>query len=243
MRCTNRFLSLLIPSIFTLVVHSVIAKEVGTLEINAPAPELGLPGVDGKTYQLDDFADSKMLVLVFTCNHCPTAQAYEQRIIQLHADYHNKGVSLVAISPNDPLAVRLDELGYTDVGDSFEDMKRHAKRRGFKFPYLYDGETQRLSTALGALATPHVFIFDEQRLLRYNGRIDDADIKPPKSHDARNAIDDLLAGRPVAVPKTRVFGCSPNGLTSVIWPRNRSRSGTQSRLSLIRSMLVDYKNS
>ena len=79
MRCTRRFLSLLIPGILTLVVQSVIAKDVSTLEINAPAPELGLPGVDGKTYQLDDFADSKLLVLIFTCNHCPTAQAYEQR--------------------------------------------------------------------------------------------------------------------------------------------------------------------
>jgi peroxiredoxin len=157
---------------------------------------------------LDDFADARVLVVVFTCNHCPTAQAYEERIMQLHADYRDKGVSLVAISPNDPLALRLDELGYSDIGDSFEEMKRHAKRRGFKFPYLYDGDTQRVSTAFGVLATPHVFIFDQQRRLRYNGRIDDADIKQPKSHDARNAIDDLLAGRPVAVPKTRVFGCS-----------------------------------
>ena len=208
MRCNNRFLSLLIPSILSLVLHPVNTKDVNTLEINARAPELNLPGVDGKTYRLDDFSDAKVLVVIFTCNHCPTAQAYEQRIIKLHADYHDKGVSLVAISPNDPLAVRLDELGYSDIGDSFEDMKRHTKRRGFKFPYLYDGDTQRVSTAYGALATPHVFIFDQQRRLRYNGRIDDADIKPPKSHDARNAIDDLLAGRAVAVPKTRVFGCS-----------------------------------
>jgi peroxiredoxin len=194
--------------IFLLCVQSVPAKEVNTLAINAPAPELNLPGVDGKTYRLQDFADAKVLVVVFTCNHCPTAQAYEQRIIKLHQDYRERGVSLVAVSPNDPLAVRLDELGYTDVGDSFDDMKLHAKRRGFRFPYLYDGETQRVSTAFGALATPHVFIFDQQRRLRYNGRIDDADIKPPSSHDARNAIEDLLAGRPVAVPKTRVFGCS-----------------------------------
>jgi len=208
MRCYTRFLSLFISSMLTLVVQSVVAKEVNTLEINAPAPELDLPGVDGKTYRLDDFADARVLVVIFTCNHCPTAQAYEQRIIQLQADYRDKGVSLIAISPNDPLAVRLDELGYTDLGDSFEDMKRLAARRGFEFPYLYDGETQRVSTEFGVLATPHVFIFDQQRRLRYNGRIDDADIKPPKSHDARNAIDDLLAGRPVAVPKTRVFGCS-----------------------------------
>jgi len=208
MHCYYRFLRLCIPSLLLLAVQSAIAKDVKTLAINAPAPELNLPGVDGKTYRLGDFADASVLVVIFTCNHCPTAQAYEKRIIRLQADYQDKGVALVAISPNDPLAVRLDELGYTDIGDSFDDMKRHAKRRGFKFPYLYDGQTQRVSTAFGALATPHVFIFDRQRKLRYNGRIDDADIKTPKSHDARNAIDDLLAGRPVRVPKTRVFGCS-----------------------------------
>ena len=208
MRCNQRALFLIVPSLLTLAVASAAAKDVKTLEINAPAPELNLPSVDDKTYRLADFADAKVLVVIFTCNHCPTAQAYEQRIIKLHADYRDKGVMLVAISPNDPQAVRLDELGYTDVGDSFEDMKLHAKRRGYKFPYLYDGETQRVSTAFGALATPHVFIFDSQRKLRYNGRIDDADVKPPKSHDARNAIDDLLAGRPVRIPKTRVFGCS-----------------------------------
>jgi peroxiredoxin len=208
MRCSSRY-SLLFASIFlSFALQPVVAKEVTTLAIGAPAPELDLPGVDGKTYRLGDFADSKLLVVIFTCNHCPTAQAYEERIMQLHADYGDRGVALVAVSPNDPLAVRLDELGYSDLGDSLEDMKLHAKRRGFTFPYLYDGETQRVSTAFGALATPHVFIFDQQRRLRYNGRIDDSEIETPKSHDARNALDDLLAGRPVAVTKTRVFGCS-----------------------------------
>ena len=206
-RCIS-FLTVLISGVLLVVGHSAAAKEVTTLEIGARSAELELPGVDDKTYRLDDFADAKLLVVIFTCNHCPTAQAYEERIIELHEDYRDKGIALVAISPNDPLAVRLDELGYTDVGDSFDDMKVHAKRRGFKFPYLYDGETQRVSTAFGVLATPHVFIFDRDRRLRYNGRIDDADITPPKSHDARNAIDSLLAGQPVAVPKTRIFGCS-----------------------------------
>ena len=208
MHCRHRLLSVLIPGLVLLVVQSVVAQDVQTLELNAPAPELDLPGVDGKTYRLEDFAEARVLVVIFTCNHCPTAQAYEERIMKLQADYRDKGVALVAISPNDPLTVRLDELGYTDIGDSFEDMKFHAARRGFTFPYLYDGDTQRVSTAIGVLATPHVFIFDEQRRLRYHGRIDDADVKPPRSHDARNAIEDLLAGRPVAVPKTRVFGCS-----------------------------------
>ncbi len=184
------------------------AEDVKPLEIGATAPDFSLPGVDGKTYRLEDFATAKILMVVFTCNHCPTAQAYEDRIIQLDADYKDRGVAVVAISPNDPLGVRLDELGYTDLGDSLADMKVRAKDRGFQFPYLYDGDTQTMSAAYGVLATPHVYIFDQQRKLRYVGRIDDSDVKTVKSHDARNTLDALLAGQQVAVEKTRVFGCS-----------------------------------
>src|SRR4051812_2751691 len=179
-----------------------------TLPIGAPAPDFQLPGVDGKTYSLKDFADAKVLVVIFTCNHCPTAQAYEARIARLHDDYRNKGVALVAISPNDPAAVRLDELGYTDVGDSFDEMKLRARERKFAYPYLYDGETQATARAYGVLATPHVFIFDAGRKLRYVGRFDDGEVKPPKSHDAINAVEALLAGGPGPVATTRVFGCS-----------------------------------
>lgn len=199
---------LLIAPLILLLARPAMAKDVETLEIGKPAPEFDLPGVDDKMYRLADFAKARVLVVIFTCNHCPTAQAYEERIVKLEADYRDKGVALVAISPNDPQAVRLDELGYTDVGDSFADMKLHARRRGFKFPYLYDGETQSVATAFGVLATPHVFVFDRERKLRYNGRIDDAEVGKPKSNDVRNAIDDLLAGRSVRVAKTRVFGCS-----------------------------------
>ncbi|HWE35184.1 MAG TPA: redoxin domain-containing protein [Isosphaeraceae bacterium] len=179
-----------------------------TLPIGAQAPDFKLPGVDGRDYSLNDFARAKVLVVVFTCNHCPTAQAYEDRIAHLHADYKDKGVALVAISPNDPAAVRLDELGYTDLGDSFEDMKVRAKDHKFAYPYLYDGKTQETAKAYGVLATPHVFIFDEGRKLRYVGRFDDAEVKTVKSHDAINAVEALLAGKPVPVPTTRVFGCS-----------------------------------
>jgi peroxiredoxin len=182
--------------------------DLKTLEIGATAPDFKLPGVDDRSYTLADFADAKVLVVVFTCNHCPTAQAYEDRLLKMHADYKDRGVAMVAISPNDAEAVRLDELGYTDLGDSLEDMKIRAKDRKFSFPYLYDGETQKASAAYGALATPHVFIFDRERKLRYVGRIDDSEVKTVKSHDARNAIDALLAGKPVPVEKTRVFGCS-----------------------------------
>jgi peroxiredoxin len=187
---------------------SVYADDVQPLTIGAVAPDFNLPGVDGRNYSLKDFAAARILVVIFTCNHCPTAQAYEERLIKLDADYKARGVALVAINPNNAQAVRLDELGYTDIADSFEDMKHRAKERDFRFPYLYDGEKQETAHAYGVLATPHVFIFDQARTLRYVGRIDDAEVKTVKSHDARNAIDALLAGKPVPVEKTRVFGCS-----------------------------------
>lgn len=179
-----------------------------SIDIGDPAPPFSLPGVDGKTHSLADFADAKALVVVFTCNHCPTAQAYEARIEALHRDWKEKGVRLVAISPNDPKAVRLDELGYTDYGDSFEEMKARAKDRKFSYPYLYDGETQAVAKAYGALATPHVFVFDSERKLRYSGRVDDDEKGRPQSLDATDAIAAVLAGKPVKNPKTRVFGCS-----------------------------------
>ena len=182
--------------------------ERGPLPIGSAAPDFRLPGVDGKTYTLNDFAAAKVLVVVFTCNHCPTAQAYEARIQKLHDDYKDKGVALVAVSPNDPLAVRLDELGYSDLGDSFEDMKLRAKHHKFTYPYLYDGETQETSHKFGVLATPHVFIFDADRKLRYAGRFDDSEVKTVRSQDARNAVEALLAGNAVPVETTRVFGCS-----------------------------------
>jgi thiol-disulfide isomerase/thioredoxin len=180
-----------------------------TLAIGASAPDFDLPGVDGKKHTLAEFASAKLLVVVFTCNHCPTAQAYEDRVLKLDADYKGKGVTLVAISPNDPLAIRPDELGYTDVGDTFDDMKVRAKDKGFAFPYLYDGETQAVSHKYGPVATPHVFVFDQARKLRFTGRIDNGE-NPAKItvSDTRNAIDALLADKPVPVETTKVFGCS-----------------------------------
>jgi len=184
-------------------------QEAKTLEIGAKAPDFNLPGVDGRRYRLGDFEKANILVIVFTCNHCPTAQAYEERIKKLAADYRDKGVTLVAISPNDPQAVRLDELGYSDMSDSFEEMKIRAKDMQYNFPYLYDGDEQRVSHSYGPARTPHVFIFDKQRTLCYVGRIDDSE-KPKlvKSEDARNAIEALLKARNVPVPQTGTIGCS-----------------------------------
>ena len=197
--------------LLTLVAMPVLGAEEGppTLSIGARAPDFCLPGIDDQTHCLKDYASSKVLVLVFTCNHCPTAQLYESRIRRLADDYRNRGVALVAIEPNAPNAVHLDEMGYTDVGDSFADMKIRAAYRDFNFPYLYDGETQKVSRAYGPTATPHVFIFDSERRLRYEGRVDDNPREQfVTQHDTRDAIEALLAGKPVAVTKTPSFGCS-----------------------------------
>jgi thiol-disulfide isomerase/thioredoxin len=134
---------------------------------------------------------------------------YEQRIQQLANDYKDKGVVVVAIQPNDPNAIRIDELDSTDVSDTLDDMKIRVQYKHLTYPYLYDGATQQVARAYGPQATPHVFIFDQQRHLRYEGRMDNSyRIGLVKTHDARNAIDDLLAHKQVAVQHTGVFGCS-----------------------------------
>jgi peroxiredoxin len=180
-----------------------------TLAVGAPAPDFALPGIDGRTYHLDDFSGSNILAIVFTCNHCPTAQLYEGRIKKLAADYHDRGVAVVAIQPNDPKSVRLDEMGYTDLSDSFAEMKIRAEYGHFNFPYLYDGDTQSTARKYGPTATPHVFVFDHDRKLRYQGRVDSSAREAlAKMHDARTAIDALLAQKPVPVERTPTFGCS-----------------------------------
>jgi len=193
-----------------LVSVSLSPDEHKILPIGSNAPDFSLQGVDGKTYTLQSFKNAKILAVVFMCNHCPTSQAYEERVIKLTNDYASKGVSIVAINPNNPGSIRLDELGYTDVGDTFEEMKTHAKDMHFNFPYLFDGETEITSKQYGPVATPHIFIFDKNRKLRYQGRIDDMEnpAKTPTSLEARNAIDALLSNKEVPVATTKVFGCS-----------------------------------
>jgi peroxiredoxin len=179
------------------------------LALGSPAPDFSLPGVDGKTHRLTDYAAAPILVVVFTCNHCPIAQMYEQRIQQLETDYHDLGVAVVAIEPNDPKALRIDELDSSDISDSLEEMKIRFEYKHLHYPYLYDGETQSVTRAYGPQATPHVFIFDKDRKLRYEGRMDNSYRKEMvNTQDARNAVDALLANREVTVKHTGVFGCS-----------------------------------
>jgi len=154
------------------------------MPVGTPAPPFTLPGVDGKTYTLASFAESKLLVLIFTCNHCPYAQAVEERIVQLARDYSRKGVAVCAINPN-------DDKAYPE--DSFAKMVERAKTRGYTFPYLRD-ESQSVARAYDAACTPDIFVFDGQRRLLYNGRLDDNWKEPHKiqRHDLRLVLDAAL---------------------------------------------------
>jgi thiol-disulfide isomerase/thioredoxin len=200
----------LLVVLFMLSSRTVFAdKEVKPLALGSAAPDFKLPGADGRTYTLKEFAEAKSLLVIFTCNHCPTAQYYEERIKKLVDDYQPKGVAVVAISPNDDKAVRLDELGYTDLNDSLEEMKLRAAHKQFNFPYLYDGETQAATTAYGPQATPHAFLFDSERKLQYVGRIDDSErLEFMKTQDLRAALEALIAGKEITVKQTKTFGCS-----------------------------------
>ena len=196
----------LVPGTCLFAQHS----EVKVLEIGSHAPDFKLPGTDDKMYSLSDFNQYSILAIIFSCNHCPTAQAYEDKIITMVNEYSPQGVGFVVISPNSPKALSLGELGYSDMGDELEDMKIRSVDKNFNFPYLYDGETQETSIKYGPVATPHVFIFDNERILRYTGRIDDTENPyiAPKTTDMRNALNTLLNNREIPVTKTKTFGCS-----------------------------------
>ncbi|MGB7394500.1 MAG: redoxin domain-containing protein, partial [Pricia sp.] len=189
--------------------QDVPEREVSVLEIGEKAPDFRLPGTDGKFHSLSDYDESEVLVLIFTCNHCPTAQAYENRMIELTKDYKDQGVQVVAISPNSIKGILLNELGYSDLGDSFEDMIVRAEDKGYNFPYLYDGDTHEASLNYGPVATPHTYVFDKERKLTYVGRLD-ASEKPgtANAEDVRAAIDATLEGKPVTNNTTKTFGCS-----------------------------------
>ncbi len=189
--------------------QAIPEQEVTTLKIGESAPDFNLPGTDGKFHTLNDYTNAEVLVIIFTCNHCPTAQAYEDRMIQLTKDYKDKGVQVVAISPNSIKGLLLNELGYSDLGDTFEDMITRTEDKGYNFPYLYDGDTHGASLKYGPVATPHTFVFNKGRKLTYVGRLDTSE-KPGSANaeDVRNAIDKTLAGKSIEESVTKTFGCS-----------------------------------
>lgn len=165
----------------------------------APAFE-NLLGVDGERYGLDSFSGADVLVVVFTCNHCPYAKACEERLVDIQRDYADRGVRMIAINPN-------DASKYAD--DSYENMKTRAKEKGFNFPYVVD-ETQDVARAYDAGCTPDPFVFGRDRALVYNGRIDDnwKDPSAVKRRDLRAAIDAALEGRGIDFEPIPAIGCS-----------------------------------
>jgi peroxiredoxin len=200
---------LLASVLMSLVAVPLSAQSHPILALGSSAPAFSLPGVDGKIHKLADYAASPVLVVVFTCDHCPVAQIYEQRIEKLYEDYGPRGVAVVAIQGNDPEALTIDELDSSDTSDTLAEMKVRVAWKHLHYPYLYDGATQSVARAYGPQATPHVFIFDKSRVLRYEGRFDDNfRIEKVTMQDARNAVDALLAGKPVPVDHTAAFGCS-----------------------------------
>ncbi len=170
------------------------------LKIDSLIPDFSLKGVDDKTYSLNDFSDKKILIVIFSCNHCPYVQAYEERIISLQKEFEKDSVQIVAINSN-------DDIKYPD--DSFDEMKKRAAARGFNFPYLRD-EIQDVAKAFGATHTPQIFLFNSDRKLKYEGKIDDNWQEPDKVKSAylREAILELLDNNEVSVPETFSIGCT-----------------------------------
>lgn len=169
------------------------------LAINTPMPRFKLPATDGMMIDAQEIKDP-IIVVVFTCNHCPYAQAYEDRLIALAKHFEQEGVQFIAISSND--ASKYPE-------DSFEAMKKRHDKKALPFPYCYD-ESQGVAKAYGALCTPHCFVFDRHRKLKYKGRVDD-NWKHPKDvteHNVRDAIAALVKGEEPPRHEANAIGCS-----------------------------------
>lgn len=164
------------------------------------ATDFKLKSVDGKMYSMADYKDAKGFIVVFTCNHCPFAVKYEDRVIELAKKYKSKGYVLLAINPNDPAAA---------PDDSYELMKVRAKEKGFTFPYLFD-EGQKIYPQYGATKTPHVFLLDKNLIVKYIGAIDDnvEDAKAVKEHYLENAIAALEKGQEPSPATTKAIGCT-----------------------------------
>ncbi len=175
-----------------------------TLQLGQQAPDFNLPGIDGKNYSLEDFKDAKLLVVVFSCNHCPYVVGSEERMKAFYRDYKPKGVAMIAINSN-------ETEGHP--ADSFDHMKTHAAEKGIIWPYVRD-DSQEVALKYGALRTPHYYVFDRDekgnRKLRYTGRMDDNPRNPgqEKTHELRDAVDALLAGKKPPVELTNPIGCN-----------------------------------
>ncbi len=169
------------------------------LQIGDSMPHFELPLTDGPTIKSQEIKDP-VLAVIFTCNHCPYAQAYEDRLVALGEDLDQEGVQFVLINSN-------DSVNYPE--DDFEHMKELAERKAFPFPYCHD-ESQEIAKAYGALCTPHCFVFDEERKLKYKGRVDDNWEEPDNvtEHNLRDACRALVEGKKPEVSEANAIGCN-----------------------------------
>ena len=171
-----------------------------TLQIDSTIPDFNLLSIDGKKYSLNSFKDRKALIIIFSCNHCPYVQVYENRIMAIQKDYEEKGVAVVAINSND--AVQYPE-------DSFEEMRKQAASKKFNFIYLRD-EDQSVAKSFDASHTPEIFLFNGERKLVYHGKIDDnwQEEQKVNAKYLRAALDEVLSGKEISVPETYSIGCT-----------------------------------
>ena len=171
-----------------------------TLQLNSVMPEFKLKGTDDKIYDSTSYSGLNALLIIFSCNHCPYVQAYENRIKMVQEDYKKDNLLVFAINSN-------DDSQYSD--DSFESMKIRSKEKEFNFPYLHD-EDQSIAKAFGATHTPEIFLFDKGKKLLFHGKIDDnwQDESLVKNKYLRNAIDEFLTGESISVPETFTIGCT-----------------------------------
>lgn len=190
-----------ISSVFIILFSVSLNSQTPVLgyKILDTATDFKLKGVDGKMYSLASFKNTKGFLVIFTCNHCPFAQAYESRIIALHKKYAAKGIPVIAINPNDAGLV---------PEDSYDNMVKRSKERKYPFVYLHD-VTQNIARTFGAKRTPHVFFLDAKKVVQYMGTIDDNFEEPTevKEKYLENALDAFLAGKPIALTQTKAIGC------------------------------------
>ncbi|MBN1142773.1 MAG: redoxin family protein, partial [Bacteroidales bacterium] len=214
-----------LKTVFTPNPQRVPHQEIYTMKIGSKAVDFNLPDVTGRYYQLEDFEASDVLVVIFTCNHCPTAQAYENRIISFTEDYKDKSVAVAAIMPNSMHSLLYEECSYSDLDDSYESMIIRAKDKKFNFPYLYDGDSEAVSIQYGPTATPHAFVFNRKRELVYTGRLD-ASEKPGTANadDLRAAVNETLNGQTVTTPENKAFGCSIKWAWKTEWTEKANKN-------------------
>jgi peroxiredoxin len=189
-------IAVLAVAVAAAAAFAVFAAEPQPAAQEAPkAPEFQLFGVDYHYHSLAKYKDAKAVVVVFTCNHCPVAKSYEDKLVELANKYQPQGIQFIAINPNPAEMV---------PEDGFPEMIQRAKEKKFPFPYVYD-ETQKTAIAYGAKVTPHIFVVAPDRTILYEGGVDNRNKEP---NYLANALDAILAGKPIETPEAAYFGCT-----------------------------------